>query len=44
MSALPSLVSVEEYLHTDYEPDCDFVDGVLVERNVVPLADVFDRA
>jgi len=28
------MVSVEEYLHTDYSPDCDYVDGVLVERNV----------
>jgi Uma2 family endonuclease len=28
------LVSEEEYLHTSYEPDCDYVDGELVERNV----------
>lgn len=34
MSALPALVSVEEYLHTVYDPDCDYVDGVVVERNV----------
>ena len=34
MSTLPVAVSVEEYLHTDYEPDCDYVDGELVERNV----------
>jgi len=34
MSALPALVSVEEYLHTMYDPDCDYVDGVVVERNV----------
>lgn len=34
MSALPALVSVEEYLHTAYRPDCDYVDGVLMERNV----------
>ena len=27
-------VSIEEYLHTDYEPDCDYIDGELVERNV----------
>lgn len=26
-------VSLEEYLHTDYEPDCDYVDGVLEDRN-----------
>jgi len=36
MAALPSLtlVSVEEYLNTHYDPDVEFVDGVLVERNV----------
>ena len=28
------LVSVHEYLTTSYDPDCDYVDGVLVERNV----------
>src|SRR5437762_1894337 len=28
------LVSVEEYLSTNYEPDCEYVDGILVERNV----------
>lgn len=35
MAANPStLVSVEEYLNTSYEPDCDYVDGVLEERNL----------
>lgn len=34
MGALPTLVSVDEYLHTAYEPDCDYVDGQLLERNV----------
>jgi Uma2 family endonuclease len=29
-----TLVSVEEYLHTSYDPDCDYVDGEIVERNV----------
>ncbi len=29
-----ALVPVEEYLATSYEPDCDYVDGELVERNV----------
>src|ERR1019366_6698031 len=35
MAALPNspLVSVEEYLNTSYNPDVEFVDGVLVERN-----------
>ncbi len=36
MAALPTspLVTVEEYLNTSYEPDVEYVDGVLVERNV----------
>lgn len=29
-----TLVSVEEYLHTVYRPDCDYVDGVVEERNL----------
>jgi Uma2 family endonuclease len=29
-----TFIPVEEYLHTDYSPDCDYVDGELVERNV----------
>ncbi len=29
-----ALVSVEEYLNTSYRPDCDYVDGELLERNV----------
>ena len=32
--AVETLVSVEEYLNTSYEPDREYVDGVLVERNV----------
>jgi Uma2 family endonuclease len=28
------LISVREYLKTSYNPDCDYVDGVVVERNV----------
>jgi len=28
------MVSVHEYLSTSYSPDCDYVDGVLLERNV----------
>lgn len=27
-------ISVEEYLHTIYRPDCDYVDGVVEERNL----------
>jgi Uma2 family endonuclease len=29
-----TLVSVSEYLSTTYRPDCDYVDGVIVERNL----------
>ena len=29
-----ALISVEEYLATPYSPDCDFVDGQLIERNL----------
>ncbi len=28
------MVSLEEYLSTVYEPDCDFVDGTIEERNL----------
>ena len=28
------LISVSEYLHTSYRPDCDYVDGLVLERNV----------
>jgi Uma2 family endonuclease len=36
MAASPDspVVPVEEYLSTSYDPDVEFVDGVLVERNV----------
>ena len=27
------LISVDEYLRTSYRPDCDYVDGEVVERN-----------
>ena len=29
-----TLISVEEYLRTNYRPDCDYVDGEVVERNM----------
>ncbi len=32
--AAPTLISVEEYLATSYRPDCDYVDGEVVERNL----------
>jgi hypothetical protein len=33
MGASP-LVSEQEYLTTGYEPDCEYDEGVLLERNV----------
>ena len=32
--ATGTLVSVEEYLHTSYRPDCEYIDGVILERNL----------
>jgi Uma2 family endonuclease len=29
-----TLTSIDEYLHTPYDPDCDYVDGVVEERNL----------
>ena len=29
-----TLISVEEYLASSYRPDCDYVDGHIVERNL----------
>lgn len=29
-----TLISMDEYLRTSYDPDCDFVDGEVLERNV----------
>ena len=34
MATAPLPLSVDEYLHTSYKPDVDFVDGALEERNV----------
>ena len=30
-------ISVSEYLHTSYHPDCDYVDGLVEERNLGEL-------
>ncbi len=32
--ATETLISVEEYLSTSYDPDCDYVDGRIEERNL----------
>jgi Uma2 family endonuclease len=34
MSKSGTLISLDEYLATAYEPDCDYIDGSLEERNV----------
>ncbi len=33
-AAVNPLVSLYEYLHSDYQPDMDYIDGVLEERNL----------
>ena len=35
--ATGSLVSIQEYLTSAYSPDCDYVDGVIEERNLGEL-------
>jgi Uma2 family endonuclease len=35
--SVETLISVEEYLSTSYDPDVEYVDGVLMERNVGAL-------
>jgi Uma2 family endonuclease len=30
----PAELSLDEYLHSNWRPDCDFVDGVTEERNI----------
>jgi Uma2 family endonuclease len=35
--SVETLISLEEYLSTSYDPDVEYVDGVLVERNVGDL-------
>ena len=33
-TALPGLIPIEEYLASSYEPDLEYVDGVLEEKNM----------
>ncbi len=35
--AATTQISVEEYLNTVYRPDCDYVDGIVEERNLGEL-------
>jgi Uma2 family endonuclease len=39
--ATASLIPVSEYLSTTYEPDCDYIEGELQERNVGELSHGF---
>jgi hypothetical protein len=32
--ATDSLISIREYLSTSYRPDCDYVNGIIEERNL----------
>jgi Uma2 family endonuclease len=34
MATAPSLVSLDEYMRTCYSPDCEYIDGIILERNV----------
>ncbi len=34
MATTPALLTIDEYLHTSYRPDVDFVDGEIEERNL----------
>ena len=34
LMGVSTLISVDEYLRTGYDPDCDFIEGEVLERNV----------
>ena len=34
MASAPNPVSLEEYMRTSYSPDCEYIDGIILERNV----------
>ena len=34
MATAPSPIPLEEYMHTSYSPDREYIDGAIVERNV----------
>jgi Uma2 family endonuclease len=34
MATAPIPTSLDEYLNTSYSPDCEYIDGVVLERNV----------
>ncbi len=34
MATTSTLLSLDEYLHTNYKPDVDFIDGLIQDRNL----------
>ncbi|MBV9612221.1 MAG: Uma2 family endonuclease [Acidobacteriaceae bacterium] len=34
MATAPNFASFDEYMQTSYSPDCEYIDGVILERNV----------
>lgn len=34
MAATAALITLDEYMSTSYSPDCEYIDGLVVERNV----------
>jgi Uma2 family endonuclease len=34
MATTAALITLDEYMSTSYSPDCEYIDGVVVERNV----------
>ncbi|MDQ2944474.1 MAG: Uma2 family endonuclease [Acidobacteriota bacterium] len=34
MATAPSPISLDDYMNTSYSPDCEYIDGVVIERNV----------
>lgn len=34
MATAPGLMPIEEYMNTSFSPDCEYIDGVILERNV----------
>ncbi|MDQ2844275.1 MAG: Uma2 family endonuclease [Acidobacteriota bacterium] len=34
MATAPSPISLDDYMNTSYSPDCEYIDGLVIERNV----------
>lgn len=34
MATAPNLTTLDEYMNTSYSPDCEYIDGAVLERNV----------